>query len=524
MQQDIQATVQFARSLSASQVVLSSTGSRHGVETVITANGDGGASFIAGNAGRGLGTSVLIATAPFPVARPLSTEDAAALSYPYVAVKMTCGLSVARDGLDGLPKAAIVLVSGADVFAVWRLSKPVQHAKALEIGRKLAERLGGEFTSFVPLVGTSRRGQPVRQVWNLKGHGHDPDSLLTQLDGEVETPLVRADQMTVKPKDWIWPDMIAAGMFVLVMGPPKVGKSTILMDLAARLTRGWAWPDGKPGSVPGGVVFFENEDDEDDTLARAEAAGADPSRMIISKPVRDLSSAEKVAQLERDLNKLDNPRMIVLSPVRMYFGAKEGRGQQDVRKRLEPLLNMATRRKIAIVGNGHKQAGKNGRSAEDAAGPQAFAQRARNVLLVTIDETDPAFARNPKLARRLLTSAGANNTSDTFGLPYKIVSAQSKDGIATSRIHWLDRSEMEVVEPVRLALPSPRPLAADWLMELLADGKPRLESEVVEAATGLYGRSTLYNAAKAIGVTYGKSSYQGPSTWRLELANSGILS
>jgi hypothetical protein len=324
-------------------------------------------------------------------------------------------------------------------------------------------------------------------------------------------PLTRADKISVPPTRWVWEGMIAEGHFVMVIGEPGIGKSQAVMDIAARTTTGRPWPDGTVNKHPGGVAFFETEDPIAETLARAEAAGADRSRLFMSTMERDLSTQTGVAALERDLDQIENPRMVVLSPIRMFFGEKESARQVDTRKRLNLLLAMADRRRIAIIGIGHKSSGKGGRSAEDAAGPQAYAQRARSVLTAMADPLDPLFKKNPKLARRLLVSAKANNTKDSFELAYKIVGARTAAGEPTSRIEWLERRET-------LALPAPKQGAVLWLRERLSNedrGFAYAADVEHDASAAGFSRSALYRAHKEIGVISSRDGFQGQVTWAL---------
>jgi hypothetical protein len=69
----------------------------------------------------------------------------------------------------------------------------------------------------------------------------------------------RADMLGLPAMEWIWPNVLPAGEFALLAGAPKVGKSQIAVDLAARLTNGAVWPDGAPGASPGGVILIETE-------------------------------------------------------------------------------------------------------------------------------------------------------------------------------------------------------------------------------------------------------------------------
>ncbi|MBM4042301.1 MAG: hypothetical protein FJ290_27725 [Planctomycetes bacterium] len=58
--------------------------------------------------------------------------------------------------------------------------------------------------------------------------------------------LEAAGQKAVK---WLWPGRVPLGRMTLLIGDPGRGKSLLALDMAARVTRGAAWPDqGAPGA------------------------------------------------------------------------------------------------------------------------------------------------------------------------------------------------------------------------------------------------------------------------------------
>jgi hypothetical protein len=66
--------------------------------------------------------------------------------------------------------------------------------------------------------------------------------------------LGRLSDVMPQPVQWLWPDRIARKV-VLFTGLPDCGKTTAAIDIAARVTRGSAWPDGS-GIAPLGSVIF----------------------------------------------------------------------------------------------------------------------------------------------------------------------------------------------------------------------------------------------------------------------------
>ncbi len=106
-----------------------------------------------------------------------------------------------------------------------------------------------------------------------------------------------------EPMRWLWPGRVPLGKMTLLVGDPGLGKSLVALDMAARVTRGAAWPDEAGArettettseviSRPAGsVVLLSAEDDAADTiLPRLEAAGGDADRVIV------LHHGEKVAE------------------------------------------------------------------------------------------------------------------------------------------------------------------------------------------------------------------------------------
>src|SRR6185503_11668536 len=80
----------------------------------------------------------------------------------------------------------------------------------------------------------------------------------------------------------LWPSWIPLGMLSMLDGDPGLGKSTVLLDLAARLSRGDTMPDGSQGPGPAATVILTAEDDPARVVRpRLDAAGADVSRVAV---------------------------------------------------------------------------------------------------------------------------------------------------------------------------------------------------------------------------------------------------
>jgi RecA-family ATPase len=71
----------------------------------------------------------------------------------------------------------------------------------------------------------------------------------------------------VKPEsvEWLWPGRLPKGKLSLIEGDPGTGKSTLTIDLAARVSVGGELPDGM-GCEAAGVVLVSAEDGPADTI------------------------------------------------------------------------------------------------------------------------------------------------------------------------------------------------------------------------------------------------------------------
>jgi hypothetical protein len=347
--------------------------------------------------------------------------------------------------------APSIVISAHELTLLWALNEPLHIEQAGRLADRFARKVGGRqaMGESVPLPGTI--------LWRSSGVGlmtKRPVQMLPPLPtayrlvgGELQAPaydaggreddgFILADAYTPQHIEWTWPGVIPAGHFTLLAGEPGVGKSQIAIDVASRVSRGGEWPTGEAGIGKGsGVIIMECEDPVNVTHARLSACGADLRKVAVTNISRDLSDAKGLALLDKQAAKLKNVSALVLSPVRMFFGEVEAHGQIDMRRRLDPLMEWASTHGIAVLGVAHKEAGKRGRSAEEIAGPKAIAQRARVALSAVIDENDPEFERNPKVAKRILAMAKSNLGNDQLELNYRIVGAQA-GSVETSRVKW----------------------------------------------------------------------------------------
>ena len=87
--------------------------------------------------------------------------------------------------------------------------------------------------------------------------------------------IIRASDVVPEPVEWLWHNRIPHGKLTGIIGNPDRGKSTLLLDLAARVSTGTPMPDGAPVEAAGVVILSaedgaaESDDRHSDDALRA---------------------------------------------------------------------------------------------------------------------------------------------------------------------------------------------------------------------------------------------------------------
>lgn len=385
---------------------------------------------------------------------------------------------------------------------------------------------GADVSDWLARGGTAEQLQQLADpapVWTVQPNRRPPSTLVVQ----------RADTITPRPLEWMWPGRIARGKTTLIAGQPGTGKSQLTCAMAAAVTTGGRWPDGSTAPL-GRVVILNAEDEAADTIVpRLAAAGADRSLVHIVTAVRDVGRNgqphERGLHLERDVaelsalvGELGNVVLVSIDPITAYLGGIDTHRTSDVRAVLAPLEQLAQRHRVAVVSISHLN--KGGGSQEAMArvtGSGAFVAAARAAFLVARDPDDDA--------RRLFLHGKSNLSVEPPGLAYTLAGVTLADGITTSRVEWaagtVDVRADDVLAAGPLTDTRTRAVEAkDWLSDALAKGsRLRRELEQLAKRDGL-AMPTVERAARALGVTMGRVSFGGPSLWTLPAPVASINS
>jgi hypothetical protein len=352
-----------------------------------------------------------------------------------------------------------------------------------------------------------------------------PSKAETAAIGHPYVELLRGDTLPVEAFDWLWPGWLAAGKLHILAGKPGTGKTTLAVALGAIVTVGGEWPDGSPADL-GSIVIWSGEDDPADTLGpRLRAAGADMSRVYVVSGVRhgpgerrSFDPANDSAALAAALADIPDVRLLIVDPV-VSAVAGDSHKNAEVRRGLQPLVNLAREHGCALLGISHFTKGTAGSDpVERVTGSLAFGALARIVLVAA-----NADERDGETARRMLARAKSNIGPDGGGYIYEVRQAelQGFPGVIASHIMWgegLEGSARELLADAEQCGEERHETndAADWLRDtLLAGPKARCDVERAAKAAGFAWR-TVQRAMKSADVVSERAGFGRPATWRLK--------
>ena len=162
--------------------------------------------------------------------------------------------------------------------------------------------------------------------------------------------LIRASQIDPKTVEWLWYPFIPYGKVTLVQGDPGDGKSTFMLTMAARLTRGEPLPftELEMPPEPMNVIYQTTEDDADDTIVpRFMKAAGDRDRLLfINEKEAPISFDD--ARIEEAI-RTTGAKLLILDPLSSYIGDCQLNAANEVRPRFNHLIRIAKETGTAIV-------------------------------------------------------------------------------------------------------------------------------------------------------------------------------
>jgi hypothetical protein len=318
---------------------------------------------------------------------------------------------------------------------------------------------------------------------------------------------------------WLWEGRIPMGTVTIFDGDPGLGKSTLALDLAARLTTCSSMPDGTPAGVTGAVIFLTSEDVLEYTIRpRLDEAGADTSKVFsfdTDADVAPLTLPHDIARLEVMIL-ARGAKLVILDPLVAYLGQDiNSHRDQDVRRALAPLQKMAERIGVAIIGIRHLNKTQGSSAIYRGGGSIAIIGAARAGFLVGLDPDDPET--------RVFAPTKCNLARMPTSLQFTVIEVAKTlatgEQITISKIAWRGRSERSASDLLAAQATdedkSAQDDAVDFLHETLWDvPKPTKQVQLEAKIRGLSWR-TINRAKQKAGVESQKSGFNGEWTMRL---------
>ena len=324
-------------------------------------------------------------------------------------------------------------------------------------------------------------------------------------DGVV---LLSAASIKPEPIRWLWLHWLALGKLHILAGAPGQGKTTLALAMIATLTSGGRWPDGSR-CAPGNALIWSGEDDPADTLVpRLLAMGADLNRVHfvagtrLAGEMESFDPARDMVLLTEAANRIGNVKLLLVDPV-VSAVAGDSHKNTEVRRALQPLVDLAAQLDAAVLGISHFAKGGAGKDpTERVVGSVAFSAVARVVMCAAKVKSDDGEDR------RLLARSKSNIGPDDGGFEYALeqVELHAHPGILASRVTWGGAVEGS---------------ARELLADAETDTPPDEESSALDDAIEFL-RSELSAGPKSAKAIFGEARNAGHSERTVKRAKASL--
>lgn len=198
----------------------------------------------------------------------------------------------------------------------------------------------------------------------------------------AELKIISMDEVPVEEVEWLWYPYIPFGKLTIIHGDGGEGKTTLILQLAALLSRGEKLPCDSTEREPIKVIYQTAEDGMGDTI-----------KPLLLADNADCSQIKVIDESEATLTMLDEriekaivetgARALILDPVQAYIGAKVDMNRaNEVRAILSQLGRIAGQYRCAIILVGHLNKVQGNKSNYRGLGSIDFQATARSVLIV----------------------------------------------------------------------------------------------------------------------------------------------
>ena len=310
---------------------------------------------------------------------------------------------------------------------------------------------------------------------------------------ESNLKLINMEQVEIEKIDWLLYPFIPFGKVTIVQGDPGEGKTTMVLQIIAKLTKGEAvLPSGSDEPAleektmalePVNVIYQTAEDGLGDTIKpRFFSAGADCSRVMVIDD-NDQALTMMDARLEEAIIKT-NARLVVLDPIQGFMGtAVDMHRANEIRPLMKRVAVRAEKYHCAIILIGHMNKNSNGKSSYRGLGSIDFQAAARSVLIVGRIKDEPEI----RVVCHVKSSLAPEGKSIAFRL--------DKD----TGFEWIGEYDISADDLLSGDNRGQKIHAAkEFLKEILASGSVAQTKVAEEAESRRIKKKTLWNAKKEL--------------------------
>ena len=310
---------------------------------------------------------------------------------------------------------------------------------------------------------------------------------------EPNLKLINMEQVEVEKIDWLLYPFIPFGKVTIVQGDPGEGKTTMVLQIIAKLTKGEAvLPSDSDESAleektmvlePVNVIYQTAEDGLGDTIKpRLLSAGADCSRvMVIDDDDQALTMMD--ARLEEAIIQT-KARLVVLDLIQGFLGADvDMHRANEIRPLMKRVALLAEKYHCAIILIGHMNKNSNGKSSYRGLGSIDFQAAARSVLIVGRIKDEPEI----RVVCHVKSSLAPEGKSIAFRL--------DKD----TGFEWIGEYDISADDLLSGDNRGQKiHVAKEFLQEVLASGSVAQTKVAEEAESRGIKKKTLWNAKKEL--------------------------
>ena len=310
---------------------------------------------------------------------------------------------------------------------------------------------------------------------------------------EPNLKLINMEQVEVEKIDWLLYPFIPFGKVTIVQGDPGEGKTTMVLQIIAKLTKGEAvLPSGSDESAleektmvlePVNVIYQTAEDGLGDTIKpRLLSAGADCSRVMVIDD-NDQALTMMDARLEEAIIQT-KARLVVLDPIQGFLGADvDMHRANEIRPLMKRVAVLAEKYHCAIILIGHMNKNSNGKSSYRGLGSIDFQAAARSVLIVGRIKDEPEI----RVVCHVKSSLAPEGKSIAFRL--------DKD----TGFEWIGEYDISADDLLSGDNRGQKiHVAKEFLQEVLASGSVAQTKVAEEAESRGIKKKTLWNAKKEL--------------------------